>query len=170
MLLGNAVCPDVARRAFRLLWSGFREPEPGAGDLRALEPEAAGLAVWEGRENFPSWGHASPQGGAGPSTRRLASRAPPLVLRLLAPPRPLRLAPIALVLDPASFDCGGRRQEPALHERSPYVTSPQTLVSWATPRSVTNAARELTVRMMRDLPTQVRVRGGGAVYSSLFIL
>jgi len=150
MLLGNAVVPDALRSAFFVLASGFR---------KAARPDGKGLRIESPCENMlkefpfesltdkkfevPRWGHARARNGA---------------VQVLAFAMPKLLAPdLGLVLDPAAFFYDGPLQAPRNGmERSPPVTEPMTLHSWSTPRSITCAARLLSERVSRDLPTQVR--------------
>ena len=143
--LGNSVVPDAVRAAFITLVSGFAVTPAQVAASKTLlvksfkEPDQARLKPVDSKAPLGMWGHATPKG----------------TWTLVDPPA-MRVPDLKLTFSPAVFD-GERRQQPRPGVApSPYVTTPVHARSWSTPRSVTSAARELTERMVRDLPTQVR--------------
>lgn len=157
MLLGNSVVPDCLRAAFMVLASGFRKDiAPNATSLRIEEPSANILKevnvhqLGSNRRNvLPKWGFArqSPKGD--------------LQIFAVEPHSEPQKPDLNLSLVPSAFTWNGPLQQPKYGmERSPAVTSVMNLSSWSTPRTVTCAANSLTLRVTRDLPTQVRYEKG----------
>lgn len=147
MLLGNSVVPDCLRSAFMVLASGFRKtPEPNATNLKLESPHADILKV--AKSKLPKWGHARKAEGGG--AMEIFEIDPKKVPALKRPS-------LSLLLKPDSFKWDGQFQKPRIGmERSPPVMEGLPMTAWSTPRSVTCAANSLTVRVARDLPTQVR--------------
>ena len=152
MLLGNSVVPDALRSAFFVLASGFRKAaRPNGKGIRFESPcenllkEFPFESLTDKKFEVPRWGHA-----------RKALSGDGIAVFAFAMPK-LRTPELGLVLDPAAFFYDGPLQAPhGGMERSPRVTQAMALHSWSTPRSITCAARILSERVSRDLPTQVR--------------
>jgi hypothetical protein len=156
-LLGNSVIPQVLRRAFELLVSGY-SIRPGR--LRLVDHDTAvrqGSAV-----SVPRAKVAGGNRGGGPTWALHGmvhgrQYALPTALRGVIPTAPYHKGGRAqdpIVLDPAAFRSA---VPPSALIRSGLVAAPIRLQAWATPRQSLNpASNHLTGRNQRDLPTQVR--------------
>ena len=161
MLLGNSVVPDCLRSAFMVLASGFRKPpKPNASSLKTMLPSSTMLkplnvdSLKERKKGergrgfvIPKWGYArkGPDGNIA-----LFAINEKHIPELKAPN-------LDLVLCPDAFAWDGPLQQPKYGmERSPLIKEPLAMTAWSTPRTVTCAANSLTLRVTRDLPTQVR--------------
>lgn len=140
--LGNAVVPACVRKAFFYLVSGGRQTNPAAQSLtysplplvRPLAAAGSGLV----RFGFVDAGPAA--------AASLYAMEPPDIR-----PKP----DLGLVFDPALF--AQPTADVSFEQRHPVLQRPVRAAMWNTPRaSVTRAARVLTERGLRDLPTQVR--------------
>jgi hypothetical protein len=163
-MLGNAVVPDAVRRALlhlaRAWLGGVRDAAAGAGGARKLGRSGSGVGHWLanafGRGCALCRAHASetwPQCGrltAGAS--RMALPAPNQTASPPAPP-----ARLHLTFDPSVYKPQAPPPSATPDHTSPAITAPVQATAWATPRhGCTSASRRLSMRTVRDLPTQVR--------------
>jgi hypothetical protein len=136
-LLGNSVVPDVVRKAFFILASGFRDADQTAATLFLQEPtrfsrlqvldETARAFTW------PSWGTLD--------AHRVCSVEP---MRFPSPDLRLVLYQDLKKVVPSS-------------RVTTEVIEVYKLRSWSTPRfGNTGSSNTLTVRSARDLPSQLR--------------
>lgn len=142
-LLGNSVVPDVVRMAFMMCWTGL---EKSALDLR----KASAIKLVK-----PD---AGPPVSKSEDTPRQGFVGPDAALRPL--PKPLGLRPrpgLRIVLDPKAHRPPSDYEARA-EATSGFVTKPQVIDHWATPRHNVGyiAAQRLTNRCMRDLGSQLR--------------
>ncbi|GAQ84222.1 hypothetical protein KFL_001810035 [Klebsormidium nitens] len=143
-LLGNSVVPDVVRKAFFILASGFRDADQTAATLRLQEPDASRLRVLDETARafaWPAWGTVD--------AYRVCSAEP---IRFANPDLRLVLFQDLKKVIPSS-------------RVTTEIISVYKLRSWSTPRfGNTGSSNTLTVRSARDLPSQLRFeerrRGG----------
>jgi hypothetical protein len=146
-LLGNSVVPDAVRCAFLHL-VGRCTPAPLKGTLGT--PAGWELVPASKNNNNPKKpGHSWPKCGLvapGDVGAMPTTMSQPLLLR-----PPLRLN---LVFDPAAFRTS---TPPSSMISTPMYKAPVKSARWSTPRhGCMKAANYLTLRTVRDLPTQVR--------------
>jgi hypothetical protein len=141
-LLGNAVVPDCVRAAFLYLWTGSQLP---LCDL--LKMPVLKLAVPNGKGRLPTPPGDPPANGLALGRNSIGALPPPTGVQTLSPSR-------KITVDAHTYDWAGPRNPTQTLER---LAAPSTMLCWATPRrSCPLAARVLTERTTRDLPSQLR--------------
>lgn len=156
-LLGNALVPQAARFAFRLLMSGFHCAAPPGGGKVVFHPPRhwrAGAASGDARR-VPKYGYA------------LDGRIRPLPEEKRAPLEALyrNRRRIRLVLDGSVCE-----NVPKGKVTNEIISGEIVQHVWATPRkSMQAAANVLTTRTARDLPTQVKFLSSGQESDSRFV-
>lgn len=150
-MMGNSVVPDCVRAAFMILVSGFTLPPPSREFFVNVSQSA--LEFREARDGFvkewtylkgmslPSWGSAHLQE---------KSNKKGIVIREWRTPH-MSTPDLKLVLDASLYSA--RATGPVSRDILPGPTPAR---AWSTPRHSSHTSNVITLRTMRDLPTQVR--------------
>lgn len=144
--LGNSVVPDAVRAAFMLLVSGFAlSVDSSIKNVKRLELAGrigGGVHLNNDDSRYGTWGMASPRHGV-----------------VNIKPQTMKSPALNLVFDPKAYVSP---RGAVGNVTSGLLKRAVKGQSWSTPRFTVPMCNVLTVRSVRDLPTQVRFERGTA--------